>query len=495
MSISFFCAAQKNDKINVLSYYAVSNAIDGQPLIERRNVLRFYPVFALHDSVEFVKVTVYYGNEVSSESAMKFMNGRYWESKLPEFDIGDAIQRYEVEVGIKYNINFKKSLRNYQLEIERQNAQHKKKINNLSSDLDTSIKQLGSTQQMIARAYERAAELTETLDSLNLVFQNAQTSNASCCSSLKTNINLLKERTRSLIDILTPVVAQRDTSSSQNLIALKSVLDSISAVQVPVLIDTTCCKLIPNVPASDAIILRLNSISSGMLELFRTFEEVNFYLNSLNQMSQSITQLLDAEHGKVIQLITSNEYMIDSLKSNLVKLLADKDYAGEGIQKADIIFYDDYERAKLLYRNYRINNRAQVALDPAEKLSIFRIRYVPFPVVDMELGGPSRSGFPVVFEIGVNFGNEVIATNEYMKPELSLKRLGISTAITPKLFAEDAQILALLVTYEFNAYASIGAGYNFGTRAEKGSQTYFSFGINQKAFQRLVSGIANIFQN
>src|SRR5688572_4691384 len=67
-------------RTNVLSFYAVNNSIDGQPLINRKNILRFYPVFALHDSVEYVTVTVYHGNEVSVASSVKFMNGRYWES-------------------------------------------------------------------------------------------------------------------------------------------------------------------------------------------------------------------------------------------------------------------------------------------------------------------------------------------------------------------------------------------------------------------------------
>src|SRR5687768_15174737 len=99
------------DKVNVLSYYAVSNAIDGQPLIDRRNVLRFYPVFALQDSVQYVKVIIYHGNEVSVADAVRFLHGHYWESQLPEFDIGEAIQRYEVEVGMKYRLDYERKLK------------------------------------------------------------------------------------------------------------------------------------------------------------------------------------------------------------------------------------------------------------------------------------------------------------------------------------------------------------------------------------------------
>ena len=39
------CYALGDDDINVLSYYASGNSLDGQPMVDRANVLRFFPIF------------------------------------------------------------------------------------------------------------------------------------------------------------------------------------------------------------------------------------------------------------------------------------------------------------------------------------------------------------------------------------------------------------------------------------------------------------------
>ncbi len=172
--------------------------------------------------------------------------------------------------------------------------------------------------------------------------------------------------------------------------------------------------------------------------------------------------------------------------------MVDKKFTGISIQKSDILIEEDV--AKILYRNYNTNNRSLAALDPAERISIFRVRYIPFPVIGESLAGPSRNGIPIVFEAGISFGNVVVTTNEITDIKFSPKKLGVAVAFTPELFSEDAKILALALTYDFNLYASIGIGANFGTLSEN-AEPYFSFGINQKAFEALIRGVAGIFSN
>lgn len=61
-----------------------------------------------------------------------------------------------------------------------------------------------------------------------------------------------------------------------------------------------------------------------------------------------------------------------------------------------------------------------------------------------------------VFEIGLGFGNVTVPGDEFVKPTLSFDRLGVAVAITEKLFSNDAEILALALTYDFNVYGILG---------------------------------------
>ncbi len=85
---------------NVMNYYAVDNSLDGQPIVDRQNVLKFFPVFAMRDNIQSVKVSLDYGQNRSSKTrtADKEEHGRYWTALMPKFHLGDAIQRIDVEV-------------------------------------------------------------------------------------------------------------------------------------------------------------------------------------------------------------------------------------------------------------------------------------------------------------------------------------------------------------------------------------------------------------
>lgn len=147
-----------------------------------------------------------------------------------------------------------------------------------------------------------------------------------------------------------------------------------------------------------------------------------------------------------------------------------------------------------MYRNYKSTLRQLPALDPAEKLGIFRLRYVPFPIVGNKLYRPLTDKSITVFEIGLGFGNVAVSGDEFVKPTLSFDRLGVAFAISEKLFNSDAEIMALALTYDFNVYGSIGAGLNFGDiEGNTKPKTYFSFGINKKAFELLVISLGKIF--
>jgi hypothetical protein len=485
------CTAQFLQKPNVLSYYAVTNSIDGQPLVDRQNVLRFYPVFALKDSVTYVKVIVYHGNEVHVSNAIRFLNGHYWESKLPDFDIGEAIQRYEVEVGFHYKLNYRKTLQMLETKILTNISEIGKgseKIRGKIQD-DALLRQLEDLCRNLTQAVSETQGFANSLNNLSTRLSAIPPDQIGCCNAVHTEASLLKKDWAEQIR-LTELL--KDTTLLPNTITrYQDTLSNIQARVIARLNNYSCCVPALEILSNSAITLQsLNESLKVVQENYRQVEPSVRYLQNMEE------ELLTAiNQTELAQLITSQQIVTDSIKTKLLRELTDKTYTGDGIQKSDIVFNSDYTGFKLLYRNYRRENRSQVALDPAEKLSIFRVRYIPFPVVDSRLEGPTRKNTPVVFEVGINFGNEVIASNEYAKPELSIKRLGLAAAITPKLFSDEAQILALAVTYEFNAYASVGAGFNFGTLNNNTSrQPYFSFGINQKAFQRLVTGIANVFR-
>lgn len=57
----------------------------GQPLIESKNVLRFFPVFQLRDDVKSVKISVYVGSIIYKREAVKSEDGSIGELIHPNF--------------------------------------------------------------------------------------------------------------------------------------------------------------------------------------------------------------------------------------------------------------------------------------------------------------------------------------------------------------------------------------------------------------------------
>jgi hypothetical protein len=102
------------------------------------------------------------------------------------------------------------------------------------------------------------------------------------------------------------------------------------------------------------------------------------------------------------------------------------------------------------------------------------IRYVPLPIVGtdqhprMNLKRPFGDELPVVYEIGLSFGDAIIIGDNLVVPEFSLKWMGVAMALTEKLFEPSAQVIGIVLTYYFNSYGSIGIGGNFAGKSPHG---------------------------
>jgi len=107
----------------------------------------------------------------------------------------------------------------------------------------------------------------------------------------------------------------------------------------------------------------------------------------------------------------------------------------------------------------------------------------------MHLIPPGES--PAVFEVGLAFGNDIIAGDRDFIGDFSFRKFGISFAVTKELFSKNAEIIGILLNYDFNPYASLGFGGNF---AHGKIRKYASFGINKRAFEEVVKGLIALFQ-
>ncbi len=376
-----------DDELNVISYYAVGNTLDGQPFIDRVNVLRFYPVFAMREGTDSVTVTIYYGSNIFVRAAEKMDGGRYWQSLLPKFKLGDAIQRIEVEAYLDIT-----------------------KLN-LASDTTKAIEDSIDTQ------YTKFEEITKTV------------------KGLKT------EDAGRLAD--TYQKGEKQYANQRR--SLLSTRDEVDSLEVDSLIES--------------------------------------YVSDLNPYRSKLW-----------------EYYRSALFKFIHESLTDPLYSGPSVKKSDIVVDLGNVRrpkARILYRNDKPSLRRLPALDPAERMGIFRIRYVPFPLVGtksrpkMNLIRPLGESSAAVFEVGLAFGDAIVPGDEFVVPEFSFKRLGFAFAITEKLFSNEAEIIGLALTYDFNSYGSIGMGGNFAQDEVHG---YASFGINKRAFEAVLTGLTGLFR-
>jgi hypothetical protein len=441
--------AQSTDEPNVLSYYAVGNSLDGQLMIDMPNVLRFFPVFAMHQQVDSVSVTVFYGGHICTRAADCLSGKRYWQVSLPSFTLGEAIQRLEVETRI-----------------------------DLREFVRTRFPLVSEARQGVLKAKNSLKSKRGYLDSL------LQGHDKILSDSMKPHFATFVKQSNAEFEKFGIKSVEADRlrmhlgKSSESYTAYRDSLAKTLSLDEAALV------------VIDRLTLeRLEGFLKYMGD-FRTYQDTKAYLVRSVEEAKSQEGRLDSLSAAVddsIRILIAKEIGAD---------LSDTLYSGPGIRKSDIIVDPDLSNAHLLYRNYKTSLRYMPALDPAERMGIFRARYVPFPIVGtqssprMNLKKPMSTSSPTVFEIGLAFGDAIVPGDEFVVPEFSWRRLGIAFAVTERLFSDSADVIGLALTYDFNSYGSIGIGGNFARNEVHG---YASLGINKKAFEAVIGGISKLF--
>lgn len=464
-----FCTAIKAQEYtapNVLSYYAMGNSIDGQPMVEMANVLRFYPVFALRDFTDTVIVTVYYGPYVYTDIARPMDNKHYWEARLPRFELGEAIQRIDVRTTIDIS---KHPIR------QRILAVYDSIKIKLDSFLDAAKKNLDPN---------KANKLIENLEK--------------SIGTLMISLNTLNNTIKSKNDII-KIDQNCDTASLNDII--KKLSDTTSFTDTTRLNDLIS-KIETYLSEKRS---KINNIDNWHNELNTSQQKVNQTIqDDLETNRKSIQAAIKKgydtlfEFNKIItsQIITTSNSLRDDIANESYEQITDTNYSGPSVRKGDVIIGENKDRIHILYRNHKTSLRQLPALDPVESMGLFRIRYIPFVIAGENLMTTFTGDNSAVFEVGLAFGDVRVSGDDFVKPELSIRRLGVAFAITNRLFGEDARIRALALTYDFNSYGSIAAGVNFpGKDVEVGTinESYISFGINKRAFEQLLKGLTGLF--
>jgi hypothetical protein len=246
-----------------------------------------------------------------------------------------------------------------------------------------------------------------------------------------------------------------------------------------------------NIPPNDTTLLQIELFTRERSENLRQ------YLMGYEAFREDSKEKKKLIATKNLQVIVLRDSLMNELAKEVEVGLLDTMYSGISVRKSDLLIDSDFVHAHILYRNYKSALRHLLTLDAAERMGIFRARYVPFPIVGTadrpraSLQRPLNAGSPTVFEIGLAFGDAIVPGDDFVVPEFSWRRLGIAFAITEKLFNDDADIVGLAFTYDFNSYGSIGIGGNFAHNETHG---YASLGINKKAFEAVVKGLAGLFK-
>jgi hypothetical protein len=527
---------------NYINYYAVDNSLDGQPMIERMNILRFFPVFWIHEKVTKVEVTLYYGKDIFKKNADSCDHKKYWQILLPSFSLGQAIQRIEVEMVIKLP---KKVKNEYLKEIEEMrgqvNVSVKNSVNKLKTLIEISFK---TKEERINKLMESVREVQNTFNNISQqkVGEIAKTLDINQ-RSIDTQKNLLDEIQSSITNFksaeTSKIINELGELKDESLITkninetVKNANDSRSALKNKII--STRLDLIESAlrhyEKVDFNKMKNNFeyLVATIKDLQRKFADNSYPLANIRTDIESIKNSLELTKNYLsdlklenISLNTNMQNLVDSIPKLILAIdttifydynkrekyktkffeeltsgLGDTSFVGQSVSKSDLIIDENMETARILYRNYKSTLRKMPALDPAETLGIFRVRYIPFPVTAtsssdrIQMIPFSGDNSMTVFEFGVGFGDVIFPGDEFIVPQFSANRLGISIALSQKLFASDADLKALALTYELNTYASIGLGGNF---AKNLVRPYFSFGINKKAFEALLKGIVGIFR-
>ncbi len=483
--------------VNVMSYYAVGNSMDGRPMIDKQNILRFYPIYAMRDSVKYAKLTVYYGGDIYQRDMDKLDYGSYWETILPQFKLGEAIQRFEVEtkisfdsslVGIGLNILRKISAKESQLTKE-----FKKNKELRGSDPDKIYNQKLDT---LYQLYDKQDSIYKKLiDDLGLTFDNLG-SLLHVSDGKQKIIDQINSDCESAKQIIESSSFPKEKITILEYNSIFGQLEKFKILFHNETVDSALLsKIIENNWCDDRkkfIEKEIDDFISINSKLETKIERLNTKMDSISKANYNFRRLQDS----LSNFENKKLEIADDIRNRILDELTDTTFSGISVRKSDIIIDPEFAYARILYRNYKLSLREMPALDPVESEGIFRIRYIPFPVTatknneKVRLFRPFDDNSTTVFEIGLSFGDRYIASDKIIIEPFSFNRFGFAFAITEELFSEDAQILALALTYDFNSYASLGVGANL---AQQDVTPYFSFGINQRAFKAVMKSIVGIF--
>lgn len=475
--MSVHMLAQSDDGINYLDYFASDNSLDNQPLIGTENHLRFFPVFALKDSTYSVQMRIYRNHDPVPycRNMDRMKDGIYWEALLPSFRLGQGIHRIEVEVQMSLDSDLHE--RYVSLENLRKIAEHLRKQSDSVLIAQTQVARNGKDQlSVMVQRMQRLDKLGD-LDTLT----RTALSNASDLIKVIASLEKLMNENSTLVT--------NDTT-----VALLPRLEG--QVQHAILLSQTLQNDFDNLrTVSQGTSDGIENIHVVVDEIAKQFNQINTLLSAINDSTLKLNEDLRSREVATEKIKRETE---EQLYESVFSQIGSHEYSGPGVKKFDVVVDDSLKNAKILYRNYNLGMRRNPALDPAEQLGIFRARYVPFAVIGGEMVSPTSTGANrmAVFEVGLGFGNLTIASDQLWKPALSPDRLGVIFAISQDLLSDSSTIRALALTYEFNAYGSISVGANFPINKEgparKEVESYFSFGINKKAFEALMELIQNV---
>jgi len=541
ITLFFLCFAFLNYKAqsleeNYINYYAVNNSIDGQIMIDRMNILRFFPVFTFYRDVTGVETTIYYGTKIIKSTGVSVDNNKYWNSILPEFKLGESIQKIEIEMTMKLPdtvfLNYKKSVEKIANEVTKK---LKKEINceieKVFNSMDTLYNALNETKSYVGKYFDenKYYEQKRIDDEKNLQNVNLDLTSQNLKIGLESVASQKTKHDEIVKNLKFVIKDQRDSFSnaikkdtckksltysfinlSSDTSKINDLIDSLKNIYISYDIE----KLERQIKNLDSICIRLDL--SGIDSIKSAYKKLEKRMGTYTIDEDRLTTTIKKDMDSVVAQMNAFNRTISNLSQNiLVGLdkreeittrihneitdnLKDTTFIGQSVRPSDIYVNNKLSEVKILYRNYKYNLRRMQALDPQETMGIFRARYIPFPITSIKENANSLELIPfqgensqTVFEIGLAFGDAVIPSDDFVAPKLSFDRLGLAIGLSQKLFEEDADIKALAFTYDFNTYSSIGIGGNFAHHIIK---PYFSIGINKKAFEALLKGIVGIFK-
>jgi len=504
-------AGAKNEDLNYLNYYAVDNSLDGQIMADKQNVLRFFPVFVIQQKIEEVKVTLYYGAKIFNSPAAQSDDHKYWEVFLPQFSLGEAIQRIEVEIKIKLDDSDISRLKKQEDEI---NEQKKTLYKDLTLKLDSLKPLIASVKEVDYEKFKaefdafssqiKTSNLTNDLTKFsettketesNFISENKKTTDEN--DKLKQTLTDLRCRLNGYSASLKKKSKVKTADIEEKISEMLNILQKDNSNAKDTMLPHLITKLNNDINQLNGNFNCIVEKNQTEITNVKKLQEIQANIQKLEDKITEVTYSIKNYDKQVFSLFKEREKFRNELFDKLTSDFTEASYSGQSIQRSDFRLDEDKDCAYLLYRNYKSSLRDMPALDPVERIGLFRARFVPFPVASIK-NKPNLHLIPItgdnssaVFEFGIGFGNPLVPGDNFVVPEISIKRFSVSIALTQKLFEEDADIKALALTYDVNTYVSVGFGANF---ARDIITPYYSIGINKKLFEVLLKGMAGVFK-